>query len=115
MDELTTNIASGCGIDPETARTVATIILKFVADAGPADASDRLVDALPGAREAMAASPAGGGSGLIGAFNDLSSAGLSIEQIQVAARSLGDVARDRVGEETVDAIVASVPGLGPFV
>jgi hypothetical protein len=115
MDELAATIASQCGIDQETAHTVAIIILKFIASAGPPDATDKLISALPGAHEAMAASPTGGGSGLIGVFNDLSGAGLSIEQIQVAAHSLGDVARNKVGKETVDAIIASVPGIGPFV
>ena len=115
MDELTAKIAAQCGVDMETARTAAIIILKFIAGAGPPDATQRLIEALPGAREEMAASSAGGGIGLIGTFNDLSAAGLSIEQIQAAAHSLGDVARDKVGGETVDAIIGSVPGLGPFV
>ena len=31
------------------------------------------------------------------------------------ACGLGDVAREKAGKETVDAVVASIPGLGPFV
>lgn len=115
MDELVAKIAAECGVDPDTARTVAIILLKFVAEAAPAETSAKLIDALPGASGAMATSNAGGESSLIGVFNDLTGTGLGTEQIQAAAHSLGDVGREKAGKETVDAIVASVPGLGPFV
>ncbi|WP_421724314.1 DUF2267 domain-containing protein [Bauldia sp.] len=115
MDDLVAAIATDCGLDTDTARTVAVVILKFLESAGPADQTRALIDALPGAREAMAANAAGSSPGLLGAFSDLSAAGLGTEQIQTAARSFGTFARGQAGDEAVDAVVSSIPGLGPFV
>lgn len=115
MDELVAKIAAATGVDPETARKAAIIILKFLVKEGPADKVGLLVDALPGAREAMAANPLGGSSGIMGAFNDLTAAGLGMGDIQGAARTFGEFAREKAGNAAVDAVVGAIPGLGQFV
>ena len=74
-----------------------------------------LVDALPGANEAIAANPGSGGSGVMSVFNDLTAAGLGMGQIQGAAKAFVGYAREKAGAATVDQIVASVPGLSQFV
>jgi hypothetical protein len=115
MDEFIDKIVADTGVDPAVVRTAVIIILKFLQHESSSDKVSTLIDALPGAREAMAESSAGGTAGLMGVFNDLSSAGLGMMQLQAVGRSFGEHARAKVGSDTVDDIVASVPGLSQFV
>jgi hypothetical protein len=116
MDELIAQIAQNTGVEPEVARKAVGIILNFLAKQGPADKVQALVDALPGAREAMAASGGGGGMlGIMGVFNELTGAGLGMGSIQGVAKELIGFAKSKVGEATVDEVVGSIPGLSQFV
>lgn len=115
MDELVAKVAADAGIHPAIARDAVIIILKFLMHDGPSDKVSTVLDALPGAREAIAASDVGGSAGVMGAFNDLSAAGLGMDQMQTAAQSFGAFAREKAGAQTIDDIVAAVPDLGPFV
>jgi len=115
MDELVAKVVADTGIDPAVARTSVIVILKFLRHEGPSDKVDVLIDDLPGAREAMAASDAGGTAGIMGIFNDLTAAGLGMGEMQAVARSFGEYARAKAGADTVNEIVASVPGLSQFV
>jgi hypothetical protein len=115
MDELVAQISASTGVDAAVARSAAVIILKFLMREGPGDKVGILVDALPGAREAIAASPAGGSSGIMGAFNDLTAAGLGMGDIQGVAHAFGDFARGKAGADTVDDVVGAIPGLSQFV
>ena len=115
MEELVARIAAGTGVDPAVARNAAIIILKFLMRDGPADKVGALVDALPGAGAAVAASPLGGTSGVMGVFNDLTAAGLGMGDIQGVARAFGDYAREKAGAKAVDDVVGAIPGLSQFV
>jgi hypothetical protein len=115
MDELVAKVVADTGVDAAVARKAVLIILRFLLREGPADKMGKLVDALPGTREAMEASEAGGTAGLMGVFNDLTAAGLGMSQIQAVAHSFGAFAREKADAETVNQIVASVPGLSQFV
>jgi hypothetical protein len=115
MDELVAKVADDAGVDKAVARNAVIIVLKFLLREGPTDKVSAVIEVLPGAREAIATSDAGGSAGVMGAFNDLSAAGLGMTEMQVAARSFGAFAREKAGAETIDDIVASVPGLGSFV
>ena len=66
MDELVAKVAAATDIDPATARKAVVIILQFLANAGPKDKVDALVDQLPGARAAIG--NGGGPSDIMGAF-----------------------------------------------
>jgi len=114
MDELVAEVANRAGIDPAMARAAVTIILKFLANAGPGDKVDKLIDDLPGARAAVAEGDPGP-TDVMGAFNALTGAGLGMGEIQSAASAFGSVAREHAGAETVDDVVASIPGLSQFV
>ena len=98
---------------PSVARRAAALILGFLLREGAPDKVRLLVDALPGANEAMAANPGSGGSGVMSVFNDLTAAGLGMGQIQGAAKAFVGYAREKAGAATVDQIVASIPGLKP--
>jgi hypothetical protein len=115
MDELVAKIIAATGADASVARRAAALILGFLLREGASDKVRALVDALPGAREAIAANPGSGGSGVMSVFNDLTAAGLGMGQIQGAAKAFVGYAREKAGAATVDQIVASVPGLSQFV
>ncbi len=115
MDELIARIVADTGIDPAVARTSVIVILKFLRHEGPADKVDALIDQLPGAREAMTASDAGGAAGIMGIFNDLTAAGLGMGQMQAVGRSFGRYAREKAGDAAINEILASVPGLSQVV
>ena len=114
MDELVSQIATNLGIDPGVARKAAIIILKFLAKEAPADKVQALVDAIPGAKEAMAAGPAVSGGGIMGIFGDLTGAGLGMGEIQGLAKEFLGYARAKVGAQTVNSVVGSIPGLSQF-
>jgi hypothetical protein len=114
MDELVAKVATATGIDPATARKAVVIILQFLGNAGPKDKVDALIDQLPGARAAIG-NGGGGPADIMGAFNALTGAGLDMGQIQSVASAFGQVAREHVGAEAIDQVVAGIPGLSQFV
>src|SRR5579863_2155347 len=115
MDELVAKIVAATGADGAVARRAAALILGFLLRAGGSDKVRLLVDAIPGARDAIAANPGSGASGVMGVFNDLTAAGLGMGQIQGVARAFVSYAREKSGAAIVDQIIASVPGLSQFV
>lgn len=128
MDELIGRIASAAGISEDLARQAIGIILNFLNRDGSQDAVARIVAALPGASALMAEQ--GGGGGLLGslagklggsigggmgamaALNELTDAGLDMGEVQAVTRELIQAAREHVGADVVDRVVASIPGLG---
>ncbi|MHB2169747.1 DUF2267 domain-containing protein [Alsobacter sp. R-9] len=127
MDELIAKIADVTGLDPATARQAVGIVLAFLQKEAPADDIAALFAAMPGAAEVAAeASPGGGGiMGAIGGFmpggglmalaGQLTSAGLSMDQMQDLGRTLFAHGREAAGEDVMGSIVGAVPGLGQFV
>ena len=114
MDELVAHIASKTGVDPAVARRAVAIILKFLLKEGPSEKVQPLINSLPGAGEAVASAPEVSG-GVMGVYNALTSAGLGMGDIQGVTREFVDAAKAKVGGETVDQIVGSIPGLSQFV
>lgn len=129
MDEIIERIASAAGISPDIARTAVQIILKFLNKEAPDDKMSMLFDALPGASDLVSEGGSSGGGGLLGglmgsmggmggamaALNELNSAGLDMGQVQSVASELIGAAKESVGEEVVDEIVSSVPGLNQII
>ncbi|WP_067221875.1 hypothetical protein [Stappia indica] len=130
MDELIGRIAAAAGISEDLARQAIGIILKFLERDGPPDAVAQILAALPGASQLMAEQGGGSGGGLLGslagklggsigggmgamaALNELTNAGLDMGEVQTVTRELVQVARERAGDDVVDRVVASIPGLG---
>lgn len=127
MDELIEHVSTAAGLEPEVSRKALGLILAFLLKEGPAAPVGTLMDALPGARDAASASATeeqagsgflgglGGGGGLMGLAGQLSGIGLGMGDMQTVGRELFKVARERVGEPTLAAIAADIPGLQSLV
>ena len=56
----------------------------------------------------------GGGRGLMALAGQLGAAGLSMDQMQTLGHELFAYGREKAGEDTMGAIIGSVPGLSQF-
>jgi hypothetical protein len=133
MDELIAKLTQAAGIDAATARKAVGIILNFLRKQAPAEHVDEAVAAIPGAQQvadeqAQAAQGGGiggamaglggligGDGGLMALAGQLTSAGLSMGQMQAVGKTLFAHVREKAGEDVVGGIVGAVPGLSQFV
>lgn len=126
MDELITRIIGSVGLDDETARKAVGIILSFLYQQGDRDKVVALIQKIPGAEnfvnpdEADSSASLGGLGGLMGGgamavLGELQALGLGMGQIQGVTQETVNFAREQAGEDIVNDIVASIPGLGQFV
>jgi hypothetical protein len=120
MDELTGRLAAKAGIENGVAEKTIGIILAFLRSEGPPDKVQSLIDSIPGAEAAIAASGSGGGlgrlmgGGLMALGTRLMGLGLGIGEIQTIARELFRFGRDKIGADQMGEIVARTPGLSQF-
>jgi hypothetical protein len=114
MDELVAQVAANAGVEPAVARRAVAIILKFLLSEGAGAKVQELVDALPGAGDAVASVPEVRG-GVMGAFNALTAAGLGMGDIQEVTREFVAYAKSKIGAQAVDEVIGSIPGLSQFV
>jgi hypothetical protein len=120
MDELIGELATKAGIDSAVAEKTVGIILNFLRNEGPSDKVQVLIDKIPGAEAAIAASNAGGGlarlmgGGLMALGTRLMSLGLGITEIQKVARELLRFGRDKIGTDQMGEIITGTPGLSQF-
>lgn len=126
MEELIARIVGNVGIDDDTAREAVGVILSFLYQQGDRDKVVALIEAIPGAQDFVTAKEAdssgslGGlgslmGSGAMAVLGELQGLGLGMGQIQGVTKETVDFARERAGDDVVNDIVASIPGLGQFV
>jgi hypothetical protein len=120
MDELVGQLAAKAGIDNIVAAKTVGIILGFLRNEGPADKVQALIDKIPGAEAAIAASNNGGGlgrlmgGGLMALGTKLMGLGLGMSQIQNIARELFRFGRDKIGADQMGEIISGTPGLSQF-
>ena len=120
MDELIGRLAARAGIDSAVAETTIGIILGFLRNEGPSDKVQALIDQIPGAEAAIAASDGGGslgnlmGGGLMALGTKLMGLGLGMGQIQNIAGELFKFGRDKIGADRMGEIIAGTPGLRQF-
>jgi hypothetical protein len=120
MDELIGQLAAKAGIDNVVAEKTVGIVLGFLRNEGPSDKVQSLIDKIPGAEAAIAASSAGGGlgrlmgGGLMALGTRLMGLGLGIGEIQGVARELFKFGRDKIGADQMGEIIAGTPGLSQF-
>ena len=114
MDQLIADVAAKAGVSSAIARQALAIIIGFIAREAPADQASVILDRLPGARD-LAKESTARGAGIMGVFNDLTAAGLGMNGVQQAARMFVMYARTKAGENDVDAVIRSIPGLSQFV
>ena len=126
MDELINRITGSVGLDDHTARKAVGIILSFLYHQGDRDKVVALVESIPGAEDfvnpddADSSASLGGlggmmGGGAMAVLGELQALGLGMGEIQGVTQETVNFARERAGEEIVNDIVASIPGLGQFV
>ncbi len=127
MEELIQRVTAAAGIDAGLAEKAIGMILAFIKKEAPGEEAGALMAAMPGA-EALAEANAGGGGGMVGGLMgmmggggvmglgaSLMGAGLSMGQIQGVSKEVFAFAKEKAGEDTIGAIVGSIPGLGQFV
>ena len=120
MDELVDELAAKAGIDRAVAEKTIGIMLGFLRSEGPSQQVQALIDGIPGAEAAIAASRMGGGlsrlmgGGLMAVGSKLMGLGLGITDIQAVARELFRFGRHKIGTDQMRAIVAGTPGLSQF-
>lgn len=120
MDELIGRLASTAGIDSAVAEKTIGIILNFLRNEGPSDKVQALIDQIPGAEAAIAASDSSGGlvrlmgGGLMAVGARLMGLGLGKGEIQSIARELFGFGRDKIGADRMGEIIAGTPGLSQF-
>jgi hypothetical protein len=122
MDELVDRIVARVGVYRAVAEKAVGIIFDFLSKEGPSDKVHALIDRLPGADAAIAAARAnesggtfGSMGGIMGVGSRLMSVGLGMGEIQGVTRELIAFAREKAGDEAVNAIVDGVPGLSQFI
>ncbi len=105
MDELAKSLAATAGIENAIAEKTIGIILGFLRNEGPSARVQALIDKIPGAEAAIAASQTGigvsklMGGGLMAVGTRLMGLGLGIEDIQSIARELFRFGRDKIGAD----------------
>jgi hypothetical protein len=120
MDELIGRLASKAGIDSAVAEKTVGIILRFLRNEGPSDKVQVLIDTIPDAEAAIAASNNSSGfgrlmgGGLMAVGTRLMGLGLGIGDIQNIARELFRFGRDKIGADRMGEIIARTPGLSQF-
>lgn len=120
MDELIGRLAANAGIDSAVAEKTVGIILGFLRSEGPSEHVEALINQIPGAEAAIAASTRGGGlsrlmgGGLMAVGTRLMALGLGMSDIKTVARELFRFGRDKIGADQMGKIVAGTPGLSQF-
>lgn len=130
MEELINRIATNVGLDPALAEKAVGMILSFLQKNAPAEHVDAMMQGMPGAAELAAAQAGnesgggllgglmgmmGGGGGVMALGQQLMSEGIGMGQIGSLSKEVFTYAKEQVGEDTMGAIVGSVPGLSQFV
>ncbi len=128
MEELIGRITAAAGVDSGLATKAIGMILNFLQKEGPPAEVGQLIEALPGAQEAMAGAAGGGGGlmgglasmmpgggGVMGLGAQMMGAGMSMGQVQATAKEMFAFGREKAGEDAMGAIVGAIPGLGQFV
>jgi uncharacterized protein YidB (DUF937 family) len=121
MDELIALLARKASIEDAVAEKTIGIILDFLRNGGPSEKVQVLIDQIPGAEAAIAASDKESGigklmgGGLMAVGTRLMGFGLGIGDIQNVARELFRFGRDKIGAERMSEIVAGTPGLSQLV
>ena len=130
MNEVVTQIADKVGITPEKAEKAVGMMLGFLQREGADGPVAKMIEAIPGGTDLVArfngeGSSGGGGllgglmsaiggGGIMGLGQQLMSEGLGMSEISALAKETIAIARQHAGDETVDQVIASVPGLSQF-
>jgi len=126
MDELIARVTQKTGLDQATARKAVGLILGYLQKEGPQNEVNQLIGALPGAQDAIEESKTGASGGMMGMVGSMGGGvmalggqlmgiGVSMGQMQPLGKELFAYGREKAGEDTMGAIMGSIPGLSQFV
>jgi hypothetical protein len=126
MDELINRITTTSGVDADKAREAVGIILSFLFQQGDREKVAALAKSIPGAEQYLGATEddSGGllgglgglmGGGAMAVLGKLQGIGLGMGQIQSVTKETVSFAREKAGDDVVNDIIASIPGLSQFV
>ena len=130
MNDLVTRVADAVGIDPALAEKAIGMMLGFLQREAADGPVAKMIESIPGAVALVAKyngegtggggmlgglMSAIGGGGVMGLGQQLMGEGLGMSEITGLAKETIAVAREHAGDETVDEVVSSVPGLGQFI
>ncbi|TWF57046.1 hypothetical protein [Neorhizobium alkalisoli] len=129
MNELVSRVSESVGISPDLAEKAIGMMLGFLQREADDGAVAQMIEAIPGATELVARfnGEGSGGGGLLGGLmasfgggvmalgQQLMSQGLGMGEITSLAKETMAVAREHAGDEIVDKVIGSVPGLSQFV
>ena len=132
MNEIIDQIATKSGIAPDLAERAVGMMLGFLQREAPDGPVTKMIESIPGASDLVAQyngdettggggllggllSAVGGGGGLMALGQSLMSHGLGMGEISSLAKETIAVAREHAGDEVVDEVVGSVPGLNQFL
>ncbi|MFN7009673.1 MAG: hypothetical protein ACK4PN_06545 [Allorhizobium sp.] len=129
MNELVTRIADSVGIEPAVAEKSVGMMLGFLQREAADGPVAKMIESVPGALDLVAKyngegegkgllgglMSALGGGGIMGLGQQLMAQGLGMGEISKLAKETMAAAREYAGDEVVDEVVASVPGLSQFV
>lgn len=122
MEEFVSRIATNVGVDPALADKAVGMMLGFLQREAADGPAARMIEAIPGASELVAkhdGEAAEGGSvlaggGVVGFGQQLMNEGLSLGNIAGLANETIAFAKEHAGDELVDEVLNSVPGLPQF-
>ena len=129
MNDLVTRVSNAVGIDAALAEKAIGMMLGFLQREAADGPVAKMIESIPGASELVAQyngegtggggllgglMNAIGGGGIMGLGQQLMSQGLGMGEISTLAKETIAAARQHAGDETVDQVIASVPGLSQF-
>ncbi|WP_158817311.1 DUF2780 domain-containing protein [Methylocapsa sp. S129] len=132
MDELIARLTAAANIGEDAAKKAVGIIFGFVEKEAPQLQLDKLLAAIPGVDDLVAAAAAsagsagglfgkiggmlgGAGGDLVAAFGRLESeAGLDTGQVETVGKEIFAFLRAKLGDDAVSKILSAVPGLNKF-
>lgn len=127
MNDLVNRVAENVGIDAATAEKAIGMMLGFLQREAADGPVAQMIEAIPGASDLVAKYNGEGTGGMLGGLmsamgggvmalgQQLMSQGLGMGEITALAKETIAVAREYAGDEVVDEVVDSVPGLSQFV
>ena len=124
MNDIIRQISEATGIQPNVAEKALGMMLGFLEKEGEDGKVHQMLAAIPGAKDLVSqygGDGAGGflaglaGGGIMGLGQQLMSLGLGMGEITALAKQTIAIAKQYAGEQVVDEVVASIPGLGQFV
>lgn len=124
MNDIIRQISEATGIQPNVAEKALGLMLGFLEKEGEDGPVQKMLAAIPGAKDLISqygGDGSGGflsglaGGGIMGLGQQLMGLGMGMGEITALAKQTIALAKQYAGEELVDEVVASIPGLSQFV